>query len=609
MKKFLSAVMATVLAMGVVTLSACGNETPAEDHVAPVIAGIGNVNLNVKNATFDIYEGVTVSDADDEGKVSDITSSLNVITPAGVAETDGKVTFDKTGDYIFTYYVKDNAGNLTVENRKVTVVKEAQLSIVGLTSVRIDRETEEFDVYGGVTVLDTDDEGNIDDLTSALTVTAPEEVTIKDGKVKFEKTGDYIFTYYANDGEGNFVVNSRKVEVRNIYNCYWVNATIPVLYCALDMVSNDYKSMLVFTRTDTLNISEMDDDRFIYKANGADVAELDKAKKYMARIANADEHSYFRAFICDAFNQIELFSFVQYGIPESRYEVKLVSDGSWTYNTAFPYRDANSWELWQSNSELYNGIRHQAFLNEYVETNTIAGVQHYQLTFESLVAGSHYYNDAQLSTMAIMAAQRSNIEMWCAYPETLTSANAQVQAEIDKANMPKMAPDAMYAKLSAEQKAEFLKICNFDKTTFDTEYFDKAGEYLIITGTNPFTGGLTDAEFADILKRIVADYEGYNILYKPHPAVIAPDDSLPLTKAVLEENGIKILPGRLPMEVISWVYNDVKLGGFDSSLFMAVPQGNTQFFIAQGVDSLSVLSKQLYNSGAFGTPKFYWKPV
>ena len=61
------------------------------------------------------------------------------------------------------------------------------------------------------------------------------------------------------------------------------------------------------------------------------------------------------------------------------------------------------------------------------------------------------------------------------------------------------------------------------------------------------------------------------------------------------------------MEVITWVYGDVKLGGFDSSLFMAVPQGNTEFFIAQNADALSVLSKQLYNDGAFGSPKFYWK--
>ena len=480
--------------------------------------------------------------------------------------------------------------------------------IDGLKTVRIDCNTEVFDVVDGITVWDEDDEGNKFDLMSSLEIIAPADVEITDGKVKFDKPGDYNFTYVVKDENNNITVNNRKVEVRNIYNCYWVNATMPVLYCALDMVSNDYKSMLVFTRGDTLNTEELDDERFFYKVNGAEVDSLENAKSYMARIAALDEYSYFRAFISDAFNQIELFSFVQYGIPTSRYEIKLVSDGSWTYNSAFPYREANAWETWETNRKKYDGIRQQAVLGEYVPNGTILQKNMYKLVYDGYEVGSHYYNDAQLSTMAIMAAQRDNIEMWCAYPETLKSADARVQAEIDKANMPKMAPDVMYSKLTPEQKEKFLKICNLDKDEFDKTYFNEEGQYLIITGTNPFTSrNFTDAEFADLLTRIIADYDGYNILYKPHPSAAEPGDGLPLTKAVLESNNVKILPGRLPMEVITWVYSDVKLGGFDSSLFMAVPQGNTQFFIAQSPDSLSALSKQLYNDGAFGQPTFYWK--
>ena len=37
-----------------------------------------------------------------------------------------------------------------------------------------------------------------------------------------------------------------------------------------------------------------------------------------------------------------------------------------------------------------------------------------------------------------------------------------------------------------------------------------------------------------------------------------------------------------------------------------VPQGNTEFFIAEDSSKLSVLTKQLYDEGAFGNPKFYW---
>ena len=64
--------------------------------------------------------------------------------------------------------------------------------------------------------------------------------------------------------------------------------------------------------------------------------------------------------------------------------------------------------------------------------------------------------------------------------------------------MPKMAPDIMYSNLTEEQRAEFLKIVNFDKNNFDTTYFTEEGDYLIITGTNPVTGSFTDDEFIAI---------------------------------------------------------------------------------------------------------------
>ena len=329
---------------------------------------------------------------------------------------------------------------------------------------------------------------------------------------------------------------------------------------------------------------------------------MKEANRLTAKIANEDQYSYFRLFLCDTLSHIELFSFMPYNIPSYRYEVKLVSDGSWTYSSAFPYRDENAMDMWSKNAKLYNGIYDKALRKEFKFINN-----DYVLEYENFIVKASYTNAADLSQMAIMAAQRPNTELWCAYPETLDSADSRVQAEIDKAHMPKMEPDVMYEALSNEQKNEFLKIVNFDKDEFDKNYFDKDGDYLIVTGTNPFSGSFTDEEFADILNRIGNEYSDYNILYKPHPSAVTPPSDFVKVNEWLTENNVKILPGRLPMEVISWVYSDVAMGGFDSSLFMSVPQGNTKFFIAESADSLSVLTKQLYNDGVFGTPEFYWK--
>lgn len=492
---------------------------------------------------------------------------------------------------------------------KIETAVDAVKPVIKLEEeIQIDFSTEKFNLYDDVVVTDVNANGEEEVLTSNIEVNLPLGVTKEENNnIKFKKPGDYIFTYTATDNSGNTTSKERLVKVRNIYNCYWVNATLPVLYCALDMVSNDYKSILVFTRKDTLDIDTLDNERFIYKVNGADVAELETAKKYTSRIAALDEWSYFRLFLCDAFNQIELFSFVQNGIPESRYEVKLVSDGSWTYNTAFPYREDNSYDLWNKNLEIYNNIRKEAFLGNFKYEKDISGFPMFSLKHNDIVVGSHYYADAQLSEMAIMAAQRENVELWCGYPETLVSKDARVQNEIKKAHMPKMSPDKMYSNFSETEKSEFLKIVNFNKKDFDEKYFNMEGEYLIITGTNPVSGNLTEDEFIGVLNNIIKDYKNHHILFKPHPSAIPSETNYSKVFEFFKENNIKVLPGRLPMEVISWVYPNVKLGGFDSSLFMAVPQGNTQFFIAQDVQNLSILTKHLYLGGAFGKAKFYWK--
>ena len=209
----------------------------------------------------------------------------------------------------------------------------------------------------------------------------------------------------------------------------------------------------------------------------------------------------------------------------------------------------------------------------------------------------------------IRAAQQDNAEWWGAFPETLVSLDTKVNAEIEKAHLIKKLPENMWADLSDEQKRNFLDSVSFDKESFDQTYFAKSGKYLIVTGTNPYTGSFTAVEFLNVLDKIVTDYPNYNILFKPHPASVPTPPGFNQSDGVYEymvEHDIAILPGRLPMEVISWVYGDALIGGFDSSLYMSVPGKNVAFFIAENSESLSVVTKTLYDSGMFDNIKFYW---
>lgn len=474
------------------------------------------------------------------------------------------------------------------------------IAIDGLDEVFLDKDTESFGLMDGVTATYSFKDNSVKTMTNELRVVLPEQATLTDGKVSFDECGDYGIVYYVNGKNGDHTVAVRTVKVRNVYNLYWMSATLPVMYCALDMVQNDYKSMLIFTRTDTIDIDALDKDRFLYVVNGAGDGHVAEAKRRFGKIAYNDPYSYFRFFTVDLRNQQEFFTFPLYNVSSDRYEVKLLSDGTATYTTEFPYRNDGDISRWNTNLAKYDKFTDLAIKGEYTVNNG-----EYTVVSDGVTYTSGIICD-QCEQMSAMAAQRDNVEWWMAYPETLTSKNAKIQAEMKKAHTVKMQPDKIFANFTDEQKAEFLRIMNFDKPEFDETYFDKQGDYLIITGANPVYGSLSETQFISLLDEITEQYSGYNILFKPHPSAIPTETKYPNVYNYFAEKQITILPGKLPMEVISWCYPDVKMGGFDSSLYMSVPQGNVEFFICENKDNLSAISKQLYEDGAFGTPKFYW---
>lgn len=469
---------------------------------------------------------------------------------------------------------------------KAAAPVETSVSLEGLTPVFMDRQTETVDLLDGVAATEIDSAGNKTDLTEGLRVVLPAEAEGDLHEIRFNACGDYQVPYYVKDRNGKVTIKNRTVKVRNIYNLYWVNATLPPLYCALDMVTNSYRSMLFCERANTFDFDTLGD-RFIWAKEGFSDDNHNELIHYVAELSR-DSNSYFRFFRDDVRVQLEARVFAKNRISPDRYEVKLLSDGAASYNSAFPYRENNTFEKWTQNKNRFYSVFQKNAAGE------ADGLQDNYLAWE-------------LKETAIIAAQRDNTELWCAYPETLTSKDPLVQAEIEKANMPKKAPDQMYRALTQEQKDRFLELVNFDKSDFDGKYFTRTGKNMIITGTNPISGNLSDDAFVSVLNKIKTDFPDYNYLFKSHPTASLPSESyLPNTFAWFTENQVEILPARLPMEVISWVYADTAMGGFDSSLYMSVPQGNVKFFISTGPDALSALTKQLYSDGVFGDPAFYW---
>ena len=108
-------------------------------------------------------------------------------------------------------------------------------------------------------------------------------------------------------------------------------------------------------------------------------------------------------------------------------------------------------------------------------------------------------------------------------------------------------------------------------------------------------------DFENLLNKVNNDYKDeYEILYKPHPSAL-PDEE---ATEFLESLGIKILPGTIPMEAIMFIYPNIKLGGFASSLYMSAEKGQTEFFFANNSNELVKPLNILYDS-LFSNAKFY----
>ena len=90
-------------------------------------------------------------------------------------------------------------------------------------------------------------------------------------------------------------------------------------------------------------------------------------------------------------------------------------------------------------------------------------------------------------------------------------------------------------------------------------------------------------------------------MYKPHPSAL-PDEN---QEQFLNDLGIQVLPGTIPMEALCFIYPNLNLGGFCSSLYMSVDKGKTKFFFVQSKDDLIAPLNQLYDD-LFSDAKFYY---
>jgi hypothetical protein len=122
MKKQFLSITATLLIASAIVLTSCNKE----DTTAPTITLKGDATMSIFVGETYTDPGFTAVDLDGKDDESDVTSSVT---------KTGTVDNTKSGDYVITYSVTDEAGNKSVDVKRTISVKHNAASIAGLYSV------------------------------------------------------------------------------------------------------------------------------------------------------------------------------------------------------------------------------------------------------------------------------------------------------------------------------------------------------------------------------------------------------------------------------------------------------------------------------------------
>jgi len=504
--------------------------------------------------------------------------NLCVFSLVSVASCSGDSSSDITSEIeASTSSTSESESSVTLEGSPVITASDFSFD-----------KGEYIDVLEYVSITDDIDA----DISEKIVVTADTGIIVDNHYISCEESGEYQVNFSVVDSDGNAAAKSVEVTVYSPYNVFALNATMPPLFSLSTLVSDDTPSLVWLERKGTFDFDNLPVNVIAsWEANQSDATLcastftllLEKVKE----IGDADVYSRFTLYRDDVRADLDLYMFLSQGITEDRYQVKMVPDGGWSYNSAVSsYVGENTYAAFIDNK------------NTYLEK--VEDAREGKLNVSDAI-----YNGATFSTSTIAMAQRSNFEYLLQYPEYISSKDERVQAEIDSANITEAKPDEMYNSLTEDQKEQFRTILSLNKDVYDSTYFTATDErpYLIITGTNPVTGSLTNEQFENVVDQIISKYgDEYNFAFKPHPAALLSSNQV--IKDYFAEKNIVELPGRLPMEALTWVYNSYALGGFDSSLYMCVPTGNTKFFICASADNLSIVTKNLYDAGLYGDCDF-----
>ena len=429
------------------------------------------------------------------------------------------------------------------------------------------------------------------------------------------EVGEYEILFKNENREEKKIVKINKVEKteENTYKIYVITETLQTLLANLNISDDINQKGFVWTaRTSTVNMEKIKKNipnLKISEYNGELKSDefknlvIPEIKEYIKNILKENSNAYFELYMEEDKFYLDLELFGKIGLDDSRYNVTMYTNGTLGYTREYEMTKKNKYEKFTQEKEDYIKIVKE-IKNNTIEIDEKPGSYLNQKSYiGEYEINSKLFEQLNFDYMYISILVRNNIKLLLQFPEMVIFEDEKISAEMKEANIKKIVIQDEFNKLEDNEKKVFFDNIDFNKEELDKNYFtDENKEYLIITGTTPFYGEYGSRfKFENVIKQVLKDYsDKYVILYKPHPRELPTEQQ----EKFLNDLGIKVLPGKLPMEAICFVYPNLKLGGFDSSLYMSTDEGKTLFFFAKDKTELWSPLDVLYDT-VFSEAKFY----
>lgn len=287
-----------------------------------------------------------------------------------------------------------------------------------------------------------------------------------------------------------------------------------------------------------------------------------EVKEEIRQILKEDADAYFHFYVNEEFYDMEHNILSSLGLDTHRYHMSYLTDGTISYVLTRSYQTEDGYEAYQNQEKEFYDTLEKIKKNKY---------------------GKIFEQD---NDDILIAAKRENADYYLRYPEYLPVESEEVKKEYNKIHFKTNHLSTIYAGLTQAQQLTFFKYIQLNKSLFDKEYFPSSDKpYLIITGNTPIDYNYGEDNFKAMIEQVINEYGNtYQILFKPHPKDL-PDERY---QTYFYNLGIKILPGKMPMEAISFIYPELYYGGFSGSTYLSVLPDKVLFFFARDENDMFI---------------------